>query len=272
MIRALVLLLLTAVSFTARAQELFIQTEPASNMPAGRFGLRVSSDIWQDNKTVSRFGTEVMYGLTKDLMVHLQAYGSNQLTGFHPETFGAYVKYRLYVDDGFKYHFRISAYGEALGGEQHSMSPALSFKGAGPIVSGGFIATVLENRLALSLTVGATRALKEISISSMTYSNITNLNSSFSVGYLIYPPSYTGYSDPNINVYAELLSYQSLYDQSVDGHTTSEHATEMLLSLGPQLILNSVARFDLAYAITVTSGFIQKSPNSFFARFEYNFY
>ena len=272
MTRLVVLVLLVAAASNSVAQELFIQSEPASNMPAGRFGLRVSSDFWSSGGTYSRLGTELMYGVSKNLMVHGQAFGSNQLTGFALETFGIYAKYRLFNDDGFKYHFRVSVFGDVLGGEQHSMSPSLSFKGAGPAVSGGAIATLLEHRLALSLTTGVARSLKDIQIPSMTYSNITSLNGSLSAGYLLYPPSYTNYSDPNVNFYAELLTYHSNYDHTMFGTTQQQNGSEILLSLGPQLILNSIARFDLAYAITLKSDFSEKRPNTLFARFEYNFY
>ncbi|HET9136582.1 MAG TPA: hypothetical protein VFO76_08090, partial [Candidatus Kapabacteria bacterium] len=254
------------------AQELFIQTEPASNMPAGRFGLRVSSDVWQESgATLARVGGELMYGLTKELMVHAQAYGSNQLSGFELETVGLYAKYRFFTDDAFKHHVRLAAYADILVGTHASM-PEFSFKGSGPAISGGFIATLLENRLALSSTVGVSHALKDIPIPGMTYRNITGINASFSAGYLLYPSHYQSYNDPNINVYAELLGYRSWYDMEMVYSTKAKQGTELILSLGPQLILNSVLRIDLAYSTTIYNSYDWKRSNSFFARVEYNFY
>ncbi len=275
MSRVLVIVFVLSVFSGLRAQELFIQTEPASNMPVGRFGVRATSDIWsENNRTISRFGTEIMYGVSKNLMVHLQAYGSNAIHNFEPETYGIYAKYRLYSDDDFKYHFRISAYGEVLGGKQHNTIPSFSFKGAGPMVASGLIFTLLENRLALSSTVGAAKSLKDIfPTDGGSFTNITGINASLSAGYLVYPNTYTSYSDPNINIYAELLGYNS-YFQLNDGFDYSTNASggELVLSFGPQLILNSVARFDLAYSLLLKSNFIEKRSNSLLLRFEYNFY
>ncbi|HEY3875962.1 MAG TPA: hypothetical protein VGM92_10830, partial [Candidatus Kapabacteria bacterium] len=143
---------------TARAQELFIQTEPASNMPAGIWGVRISSEAWQDDHTISRIGIEGMYGVNRLLMVHPLIFGSNQLNGFSAETYGVYAKYRIYTDDGFKYHFRMAAFGEALAGEQHSTYPTFSFLGSQPFATAGMIATLLKNRFASNLSVGAADA------------------------------------------------------------------------------------------------------------------
>lgn len=270
--RISLLLFVLLVTGNARAQELFIQTEPASNMPAGRFGIRVSSELWNENGTFAREGIEGMYGVSRYLMVHPQMYGSNQINGFQLETYGGYAKYRLYIDDGFKYHFRVAAYAEGLAGEQHSTYPSFSFKGCQPYVGAGGIATLLENRLALNFVAGASGALKDIVLPSVSYSNIKGLNGSISAGYLVYPPRYTSFSDPNVNIYAELLGYNVWFDRMVSSSIASAHGDELLLSLGPQLILNSVARFDLSYVMLLQSTLPERRPNTFFARFEYNFY
>jgi hypothetical protein len=255
------------------AQELFIQTEPASNMPVGTFGIRFTGDSWQDpGRIVSREGMELMYGVTRNLMTHILAYGSNSLGNFDLETVGFYSKYRLYWDDGFKYHFRVSAYGEALFGSQHSDVPTFSFAGSGPIVSGGGVATLLEHRLALSTTIGASHALKDIALPTISYSNISGINASLSAGYLILPAHYSSFSDLNMNVYAEFLGYHTWFTQDVAGVIAATQGTELLLSVGPQVIINSLARIDLAYTFPIFTNFAIRRPNSVLARFEYDFY
>ena len=78
---------LLIITLSLRAQELFIQSEPASNMPARTWGLRLGSDTWDNGeRLVSRIGFEGMYGITKDLMFHIQGFGSNQFNGFEAET------------------------------------------------------------------------------------------------------------------------------------------------------------------------------------------
>lgn len=269
--RILTMLLLLAASRLG-AQELFIQTEPASNMPAGRVGVRVSSDVWDENGIATiRIGSELMAGISKELMVHAQAYASNQSSGFELETVGLYAKYRFFSDDAFKYHFRLAAYADILVGKR-ATAPEFSFKGSGPLVSGGVIATLLENRLAVSTTIGAYHALKDILVPEMRYSNIEGVSASLSAGYLLYPSHYESYNDPNINLYAELLGYHSWYDEIMVYSTEARKGSELIFSVGPQIVLHSVLRFDLAYSVVLYSDYPARRGNSFFGRVEYNFY
>lgn len=260
-------------TLNARAQELFIQTEPASNMPARSWGLRLASDMWNANdRVVARLGFEAMYGITKDLMVHLQGFGSNQVDNFELETYGLYAKYRLYADDDFKYHFRLAVFGEALFGKQNSHSPSFASKGSGPLLTGGVIATLLEGRFAASTTLGVAKATKDIEAGHPTYKNIVGANGSLSMGYLIYPDAYESYSDPNVNIYAEVLGFTSMFDEVDHDLISSTSGTEILLSFGPQVILNSLTRIDLAYALTLHSSYTMKKQNSVFIRLEHNFF
>ncbi|HEY3875932.1 MAG TPA: hypothetical protein VGM92_10675, partial [Candidatus Kapabacteria bacterium] len=87
-----------------------------------------------------------------------------------------------------------------------------------------------------------------------------------------YPPRYTSFSNPNINIYAEFLDYQLWYDRKTNGMNVAESGNELLLSIGPQAILNSVARIDLAYVMLLSSDMPMRRPNTVFARFEYNFF
>jgi hypothetical protein len=259
----------------AGAQELFIQSEPASNMPARTWGLRLASDAWDGGERfVTRLGAEVMYGITKDFMMHVQGFASNQIDKFELETYGLYAKYRFYTDDDFKYHFRLAAYAEALAGKQRSHSPSFASKGSAPMVSGGIIATLLQNRMAVSGTFGVAKMTEDIIESTdHTFTDIVGANASLSLGLLVYPETYSGYSDPNINLYAELLGFGSKFDErESDVVAGGVGGSEFILSFGPQLILNSVTRFDLAYAVTLHSSYEQQKQNSFFVRIEHNFF
>ncbi len=265
------LLLLLASSL--KAQELFIQTEPASNMPVGRFGLRIASDSWNTSRGVAtRIGAEVMYGISKELMVHGQIYGSHAISAVELETYGAYLKYRFYADDDFKYHFRMAAFGQLLLGSQHSSMPEFTFKGSGPTAATGVIATLLENHTALSTTIGFDHALSDIERSDMSYKNISGVSASLSAGYLLFPSHYTNYSDINVNIYAEVLSSHSWYDHLMNGSMTAEKGTAVLFAPGVQLIVNSVLRIDLSYSTLLSTTYSERRPNSLLGRLEYNFY
>ena len=56
------------------AQELYVFTEPASNMAAGSIGLRLNTKVFSmkyENDYTSRLDPEVMIGVSKKLMILL---------------------------------------------------------------------------------------------------------------------------------------------------------------------------------------------------------
>src|SRR4051794_35418959 len=82
----------------SHAQELFINTEPASNMPGGAYGLRIGSESFIESKNLkSRTDLEIMYGFSADLMAHVTAHASNYYGSYGFDNFGFYTKYRLYT-------------------------------------------------------------------------------------------------------------------------------------------------------------------------------
>src|SRR4051812_602466 len=80
------------------AQELFINTEPASNMPRYSYGFRLGSENFlEDHALKSRTDLEFMYGFSADLMAHVTAHASNFYGSYNFNNFGVYGKYRLYT-------------------------------------------------------------------------------------------------------------------------------------------------------------------------------
>ena len=71
-------ILLSTITY---AQELYVNTEPASNMATGSIGFRLNSKIFEmkhDRKFNGyRIEPEIMFGLTRKTMVHIAGYGSN---------------------------------------------------------------------------------------------------------------------------------------------------------------------------------------------------
>lgn len=69
------------LSLSARSQELFSQTEPASNRAAGSIGFRVDNSIMDEtytSKTNYHLIPEIMLGLSKNLMVSGDVFFSNR--------------------------------------------------------------------------------------------------------------------------------------------------------------------------------------------------
>src|SRR5678810_604565 len=90
------------VSFKAQAQELFVYTEPASNMPLGSLGIRVANML-MDEKNSSAYEynlvPEIMWGVNKRLMLHADAFLSNRDKNFSADGGSFYAKYRFLSTD-----------------------------------------------------------------------------------------------------------------------------------------------------------------------------
>ena len=81
--RILLLFLCFQISLKSSAQELFVFTEPASNMPAKSIGIRLmNSFMGNSDKTINyHVMPEVMVGVNKKLMLHGQSFMSNRNNG-----------------------------------------------------------------------------------------------------------------------------------------------------------------------------------------------
>lgn len=115
--RRIYLLLLAAMLMahgSTSAQELFVFTEPASNMPAHSLGLRVSNWLMHERNTGNinyHLIPEAMWGVNKNLMLHAEGFISNRTNGLGLEGAGVYAKYRIYSNDALYKHFRAALYG-----------------------------------------------------------------------------------------------------------------------------------------------------------------
>lgn len=259
---------------TASPQELFISTEPASNMPARSWGLRAGGESSAMNNVIqTRTEFEAMYGFTKDIMGHLQLYASNHLGGYTYENVGLYAKYRFYTDDGFKYHVRSALYGKAMLGKQATTTPLAGLDGGTTGFGVGNVTTLLIDHFAASATLGAAFGTPNIQIDEHhIYRDITTYNYSLSFGYLVLPTHYTSYDNPNLNLYAEFLGKYASYSEDEHDVSMKTNANEIILSVGPQLILSSIARIDLAFRTALSSNAQHRTPNSVVVKFEHLFY
>jgi hypothetical protein len=270
-----IIFLCTQQSF---AQELFISTEPASNMPRYSYGFRVSSESFaQDKLFKSRTDFEAMYGFSGNLMGHVMISASNFYGNYEYNNFGLYAKYRLYTDDGFKSHFRIAAYAHAAFGKQRNTFADIELRGGNTGLETGLIFTILKDHLALSSTLGAITFVPDINTGiydqhDVIYTNVKNYLFSLSAGYLVYPKEYSNYSDLNVNVYAELMGKYITYEIPDLDFASHEHGMVLDLAIGPQIIINSISRLDLAITTRVISEVEGFPKPSFLLRYEQMFY
>ena len=90
--RYLSIVLLAFFSFEMNAQELFVVTEPASNVPAGSIGVRVGQSLMKKeigSGSVYGLSPEVTWGINKNLMVRGSVFSTNATNVLKAEGAGA---------------------------------------------------------------------------------------------------------------------------------------------------------------------------------------
>src|ERR1700761_3074106 len=98
---------LMALAWPAFAQELYVNTEPASNMATHSVGIRLENQGYFNPVYKDRTTLEVMYGASKNLMVHGSLYESDYYQSQqHFEGGSVYAKYRFLSVDSVQKHFR----------------------------------------------------------------------------------------------------------------------------------------------------------------------
>ncbi|CAL1516875.1 hypothetical protein [Chitinophaga sp. MM2321] len=267
----------------ATAQELYVNTEPASNMPANSLGIRLTNKFLKMEHTGDmgmRFEPEIMWGVNKNLMLHAIGYASNMMQpSIRTEGGSVYAKYRFLSQDKQHAHFRMAAYvkGSVIDNPYYPVMEAgahptrkpynnreLELEGATSGVSGGVIATQLLHKLALSTTLGYNRYMNNLKDNIPDGFSKNSVNYSLSAGYLVLPVKYKNYNQTNLNLYLELLGKTN----------TDAMGRGSYLDIAPavQFIFNSTTRLDLSYRTQVAGEMPRNTFNSFLIRFEHNIF
>ena len=261
-----IFLILLIFSFHTKAQELFVFTEPASNMPAGSIGIRISHSLMKETyKSGYNFHVmpEVMFGINRNLMLHTTAFVSNRNNSLVTEGGSLYAKYRFLSIDDLHSHFRMALFGRYSLNNSDIHQEEIETMGHNSGYEFGFVATKLANKIAVSATVSFEKAMDnkpDFDFPGSLSNNATNYVLSF--GKLIYPKKYTSLKQTNVNFMVEFL-----------GQTLNENG-KSFLDLAPsiQFIIHSQARIDFAYRKELYSGMFRTAPNGFYLKFEYNFF
>lgn len=268
--RKAVLALALAITYSlASAQELYVSTEPASNMATGSLGIRLNSTlilIKPVNVQAIRFNPEIMLGLSKSLMLHLNFYASNMYQSrFAGEGGGVYVKYRFLSNDEVQRHFRLAAYGKLTlvnnpailqrDGKQYA-SDEIDLDGSNSGYTAGLVATQLLHKVAISASTAYLARIGPTSIQSrqaITYS--------LSGGYLLSPAHYVSFDQTNINVYLEF----------VGGFLIDKPGGYLDVAPAVQFIFHSINRLDFSYRTQLAGGGDRLTAGGFLLRLETNF-
>jgi len=251
----------------SNAQELFVYTEPASNMAAKSLGFRLNNYLMKERSS-SKYNyhllPELMWGVSKKMMIHAEGFLSNRNNQLKAEGAGLYVKYRFYSEDEVHSHFRVAAYARGSINNSDIHQPAIDLNGHNSGYESGLVATKLINKLALSANVSFLHATDNSTGNKFPYLN-KNRNAvgyGFSVGQLILPRQYTSYGQTNFNAMVELLGQANI------------NSGKTYLDLAPsvQFIFLSKMRLDLGYRFPLLNDLQRTADKGFLLRLEFNFF
>jgi hypothetical protein len=264
--KKILLLLCISCASKAQAQELFVMTEPASNMPAGAIGVRaVNSFMYEKDGTPNyHIMPEIMWGASAKWMFHLQSFHSNRTTGgLKTEGGSVYAKYRFYSNDDMHKHFRMAAYGRYSMNNADIHQEEIETMGHNTGFETGIIATKLINKVAISSTLSFEKVFDNLENNKFPSAQSNNAtNYTLSIGNLVYPKKYTSLKQTNINIMCEFLG-QTL---SLNGKSYLDIVPSL------QFIIRSQSRIDLAYRKQLFSAMSRTAPNGFMIKFEYTFF
>jgi hypothetical protein len=262
-------LLFVFAGIRSGAQELYVFTEPASNMPAHSISLKLTDHFVTSDNIYNRFShrlmPQIMFGFTKKLMIHVGGTISNMHTpGFRFESGNFYIKYRFLSKDDIHKHFRMAVFFDASKTKAPFHYEEINLMGDKTGMEAGIIATQLWNKFALSATVSHTQVLDDSRFDKVIYIPeriYQSINYSLSGGLLVLPKEYTDYKQTNLNLYLELLGERSL------------DADKYCFDMAPavQLIFNSNSKLNIGYRFQVAGNMTRMSNNSWQINFERTF-
>ncbi len=247
-------------------QELYVFTEPASNMPARAFGLRLNNEWMPKDKiypAFNRLTPEFMWGINKNWMLHANTFISNMHQSYYKwEGLSLYAKYRFLSIDDVHAHFRMAAYAKGAISNNPIHYNDINLQGDNSGIGGGLVATQLLHKLAISFTGGYVRAMNNVQHDYPAIQNKNAFNYSLSAGYLTLPIHYKNYNQPNVNIYVEMLGKSN--------PSNKEHYLDIAPAL--QCIFKSKMRIDVGYRKQISGNMWRISRQSFVLKFEYNIF
>ena len=281
--RIFLVLFLSFIPSLSSAQELYINTEPASLIPKGTKVVRLNhhSIFLNGTNIMGGIGNAIImspsisYGLSKKIMVSgsfqfsNKPYEQDMMPNFGFSGFKIYSKHRILTTDKQKYHTRLSSFIKYSYHDNKFMKDNLDIELQDTGFEFGIIGTQLINKLAISVTSAVTRISnideKYTSGSTVKWQkiNLNTIQNSISAGYLLFPRKYKSYKQTNFNLYLEYLTNTILTRNFPDRY----HKFSSTLAPGIQFIIMSRSRLDFSYKIR--SG---EMPDEFVVKLTYIIY
>ncbi|AYL98553.1 hypothetical protein [Mucilaginibacter celer] len=255
---------LIAIACPLFAQELYVNTEPASNMATNSLGLRLENQGYFKPDFKNRSTFEGMYGLSRSVMVHGSLYTSNYYSsGQHFEGGSVYAKFRFLSVDTVQQHFRGAVFAKVSSINNPIVNQEITLEGDNSGLQSGVVFTQLLHKLALSGSVSYLHAFDNRGGYSLPDGQARNAAAyTLSGGYLLLPRKYRDYSQTNLNLYVELLG------------KTNPGKGQSYLDVAPavQFIFNSTFRLDFSYRTPIYNDMVRNTKNMYLIRLEYNLF
>jgi len=248
-----------------KAQELYVFSEPASNMPSKSVSFKLTAKYpTHAGSFKQRYQPEVMLGINKNWMVHLSSTLSNY---YQPdvrlESGKLYAKYRFYSNDQVHKHFRLAAFADVGFTRNPYKYMDANLDGDNNGVQVGVIATQLVHKLAVSGTASYLRVFNDKK--GEAHHNLFAyhmLNYSLSAGYLLLPVEYVNYDQTNVNLYMEVLGMQAL--------DRKHYGVDLAPAL--QFIFNSNTKLNLGYRFQVKGNMTRLANQQLLVSFEHTLF
>ena len=245
------------------AQELFVYSEPASNMPAHSIGIRAGNWLMNESQTAQvnyHLIPEVMWGVNKYLMLHAEGFISNRSHSLSMEGGAVYAKYRFYSRDGLYRHFRMALTGRIASNNGDIHQEEIETNGHNTGFELGWIGTQLLHKTALSFSTSYEQITDNANHNELpAFQADKAINMSISAGHLFWPKDYKSYGQTNVNVMVEVIGQY----QPQGGHAFVDIAPAV------QFIFNSQTRVDVGYKYELAGNMLRTAPNGVLIRVEH---
>ena len=263
--RTLFVIILFLCFFQSKAQELFLLTNPASNVPKNTMIVRGMNSFFQRtaDKSISyHFMPEVEYGISKKLMLIANGFISNEENKVNFEGASLLAQYRFYSNDEAKKHFRMAIWSRIALNNAEIHQEEIELNGHNTGIRLGLTGTQLLHKTALSSTVSYQKALNNFSNEFPQNYSADAVDYTFSIGQLMLPKQYKNFNQTNVNLMVEMLGQTHLTNR------------KSFLDIAPviQFIFKSKARLDIAYRQQLYSTMYRTQPNGIIINFQYNIF
>lgn len=263
--RSLGLIVLLLCFFQTKAQELFLLTYPASNVPKNTMIVRGMNSFFQrtDDKFISyHLMPEVEYGLSKKVMIVANGFISNQENKVNFEGVSFLAQYRFYANDEAKKHFRMALWSRIAINNAQIYQEEIELNGHNTGIRLGLTGTQLLHKTALSSTISYQKAVNNFANKFPQNYSTDAVDYTLSLGQLLLPKTYNDFNQTNVNLMVEMLGQTHVKNK------------KSFLDIAPviQFIFKSKARLEIAYRQQLYSTIYRAHPNGIIINFQYTIF